>query len=461
MLLELVRTEEYAARIADRVPLLEDGPDERFLDLAYRRVLRRGPDHGGLAHYGAMLRAGTPRREVAVDLVMADEHTSSIVDSGWLLVDMPEVPRRASFRQATKGALPRSTVTALHDELRSALLASDPIRQVEALVRDQADGERLRELEVEVANLRQRQSLLLGQVGLSERPLRETGNDPDPTTEALKRRVTDALQGDRGMAGTGTVPPGLIEVGTAVGSMLLPTYDRHITPSLVASGSWEPDQAEFVRTRLEPGQTVIDIGAHVGFYTLLAAAAVGGTGRVLAVEVSPTNFPVLCANIARNNWHNVLPLNFAASDHTGTVELTLSEENSGGSRAYRLDYVEPNLTVPCVALDELLEPEVPIHLVKVDIEGMDHVALAGLRQTLERWKPIVVTEFFPEWIEYLGSDPKGVLADYEALGYSLAILNHGDVVDCCAADVHDAALTSDTRYIQLVLYNASPTRSAP
>ena len=455
ILLDLVRTEEYAGRVADRVPLLEGEPDERFLGLAYQRILGRQADDAGLAYYGDALRAGGSRRDVVAELALADEHVSSLVANGWLVVDEPEVPRKAPLRRSGDEVLPPATVSALHDELRIAVVRRDPLVQVETLVREQAGDERLRALEAEVADLKARQALLLQQLGLSERLIREADSGPRPPTEQWRSQVRHALQGDRDLAGVGTVPTGLVEATTDVGSMLLPAYDRYLTPSLVSSGSWEPDQADFVRSQLKPGQTVIDIGAHVGFYTLLAASAVGRTGRVLAVEVSPANYPVLCANIARNKCPNVLPLNVAASDHTGTVELTLSEENSGGSRAYRLDDVEPNLTVPCVALDELLGPDAPIDLVKVDIEGMDHLALGGLRRTLERWKPIVVTEFFPEWIEYLGKDARAVLADYESLGYSLAILRNGDVVDCSAPDVHQAAMLSDTKYVSLILHHSA------
>lgn len=319
-------------------------------------------------------------------------------------------------------------------------------QQAEQLARQSPDQARLLQLEATVAGLRRRLDDRSAAVGTTE---------PSAGPPALEPQLADLLRrrlvGDRHLGGAGVVPGSLVEADTAAGSMLLPGYDGYIVPQLIETGVWEPEEHELMLSVLRPGMTVVDIGAHVGFHTLCAAQAVGPSGRVVALEASPTNFALLCANVDRNRADNVIPIAAAAAERSGEVELTLSHENSGGNRAYRLDYVEPSIVVPAVRIDDIFPPDAKVDLVKVDIEGMDHRALAGMRELLARCQPIVITEFFPEWIFYLGDDPIGVLEQYRSLGYRLRPLIGDGPGNLSDEALVERAATSGTGYVTLVL----------
>src|SRR5579884_12611 len=248
------------------------------------------------------------------------------------------------------------------------------------------------------------------------------------------------------------LPDDIVEASTDAGSMLLPGYDRYITPPLQEQGRWEPEEAEFITSLLGPGMHVIDVGAHVGYHTLRAARAVGEKGRVISFEPSPANFALLCANIVRNQLTNALPFNVALGAETGIVDLTLSLDNTGGNRAYALDYVEPDFQIPCVALDEILPPDAEFDLVKIDIEGMDHRAVEGMANMLRRSRPWVLAEFNPELIAYLGSDAESVVRFYRDLGYKVRVLEVPELLpDAPARDYVDRAVNAVGGYVTLVL----------
>lgn len=207
------------------------------------------------------------------------------------------------------------------------------------------------------------------------------------TPMAVRQQVVAEHLADRGLLGRAPwVAADVVEAETAVGRLLLPGHDRFITPPLVSHGVWEPAESAFLEANVAAGDIVVDVGAHVGYHSLRLARRVGGQGRLIAFEASPTNFSLLCANLDRNGVPQALPVFAAVAATSGTAEFTLSVDSTGGNRAYRLSYVEPNLTVPAVALDDIWPTDVPLHLVKVDVEGMDHLAIQGMQRMIDRWQ---------------------------------------------------------------------------
>jgi FkbM family methyltransferase len=167
--------------------------------------------------------------------------------------------------------------------------------------------------------------------------------------------------------------------------------------------------------------TVIDVGAHAGYFALLAARLVGPRGRVVAIEPEPSNFGLLEANIARAGVANVETVNAAAWHTSGEVELALCDSNSGDHRV-GLGGERPRLRVPAVAIDDLLGPRAHVDFVLLDTQGSEAAVVAGMRGRLERCRPRLQVEFWPVGIRELGGDPEGVLATYEELGYEIAVL---------------------------------------
>jgi FkbM family methyltransferase len=220
-------------------------------------------------------------------------------------------------------------------------------------------------------------------------------------------------------------PRRAVRVETDVGPLLLPEHDRVIHHMLRDTGVWEKEEADALRAMLAPGMTFVDIGAHVGYMSLVAAGAVGPTGRGIALEPAPGNFELLQANLARNGASHVVAIPAAAWKETGPVTFSLDEFNTGDHRAYARPGGE-SLEVPAYALDDVIPEDLHIDVVKVDAQGTDHLALQGMAKTLARSRPTLLVEYWPLGISELGDDPLGVLGVYRDMGFAISVLGAGD-----------------------------------
>ena len=145
---------------------------------------------------------------------------------------------------------------------------------------------------------------------------------------------------------------------------------------LGVNGTYEAAELELFARSIRPGDTVLDIGAHIGLYTLTAARASGPTGRVVAFEPSTDNFALLEANVAANGYTNVELHRVACSDTTGTGVLVLSRTNSGD---HQLRADGAGARVDTVRLHDL---DVRPQVVKMDVQGAEPLVLAGAAQLL-------------------------------------------------------------------------------
>jgi FkbM family methyltransferase len=223
--------------------------------------------------------------------------------------------------------------------------------------------------------------------------------------------------GGRNPAPVANLPPAE-EVQTQLGPLLFPREDAVMRPLIASTGDWELNETLLFRAHIRRGSTVVDIGANIGYYTLLSARAVGWRGRVIAVEPDPDNAALLRENVRRNRLRNVTVLEAAAWRETTRLKLRRDPVNTGDSRIVS---GAQGYDVPAVALDERLG-DLPVSLVKIDAQGTDHVALEGLRQTLARCGPVVFTEFWPHGIREFGDDPVAVIEGYRQLGYRITMI---------------------------------------
>ena len=152
-------------------------------------------------------------------------------------------------------------------------------------------------------------------------------------------------------------------------------------------GSYESDQQLLFQQWLKKGDVVFDIGAHVGFYTLLSSHLVGCTGKVVAFEPIPENLSYLKQHLEINTVGNVEIVEAAVSDRTGHDRLS----NGPSSSMWHLD-AEGALEVPTVKIDELVfgEKRQAPNLIKMDIEGAEARALEGCARVIDVHHPIIV-----------------------------------------------------------------------
>ena len=163
------------------------------------------------------------------------------------------------------------------------------------------------------------------------------------------------------------------------------------------NGDHEPWMQDLLKTELRPGDCYYDVGAHSGFFCLIAARSVGPSGAVVAVEADPQNASVLKSNIARNNLAQIAVVEAAVWSSTGEVTFEQATEASnrtqgrvssgGNGKSIRI-------SVPAVRLDDLVygAGRPAPHLIKMDVEGAEWEALQGAQRLLSEAKPKLLCE---------------------------------------------------------------------
>jgi FkbM family methyltransferase len=198
--------------------------------------------------------------------------------------------------------------------------------------------------------------------------------------------------------------------------------DRLDTLELATREIYEPLETAILLERLKPGQTFVDIGANIGYYTLLAARQVGPGGRVYAFEPDAENFKLLRKNIGINGYANVTLIPSAVSSQTGEAKLYLNPLNLGDHRLVDSKDGRAAISIQRVALDDYFKQlETPPHFIKMDIQGAESGALAGMKNLVSRASSLIlVSEFGPEGLRRFGADPKDYLNTLTVAGFKIS-----------------------------------------
>jgi len=175
---------------------------------------------------------------------------------------------------------------------------------------------------------------------------------------------------------------------------------------LLPTGTYERMTTNLFTKLVTEGMIVIDIGANIGYYTLLAAKAVGNNGRVFCFEPEPSNYALLLKNIKENNHGNVTPVKKAVTNTTGVVKLFISKEP--GQHSIASDNLHQRaISVDSTTLDDFfVGKEYPIHAIKMDIEGAELATFQGMRNIIAKNPQLVIfTEFNPRCLMMAGASP--------------------------------------------------------
>lgn len=250
-------------------------------------------------------------------------------------------------------------------------------------------------------------------------------------------------------AGTGA---GTIQVDAVGLKFWIDPTDRFIG-SEVARGAYEPHLTPAILAELTPGATFVDVGANIGWYSVLAARAVGAQGRVLAFEPDPENIDLLLRSVTSNGFANVTALPVALSDRTGTAVL----QRYGGSNAalFADDGAKGvgDHRVSCLPLDVFGDLLTRLDVMKVDVEGAELLVLRGADTVFSRYgRPVIFLEFTPSALErFPASSADHLGAWVTEYRYDMAVVrSSGEAV--AAADIGAVSdLLGDEQHLDVKL----------
>jgi len=184
----------------------------------------------------------------------------------------------------------------------------------------------------------------------------------------------------------------------------------------VRSRGKEKLTTQLFKQAVKEGGTVVDMGANIGYFTLLAARLAGKEGKVYAFEPEPHNYEMILKNLALNGYENVVPMQKAVSNAAGTVKLYVSSKDVGAHTLRQHhdkrqfdekesgEFVEVEAVIP----DEFFKDKKhPIDVIKMDIEGAEMAAISGMDRVIRENKNLkMFIEFYPSAIREMGYSPE-------------------------------------------------------
>jgi FkbM family methyltransferase len=179
----------------------------------------------------------------------------------------------------------------------------------------------------------------------------------------------------------------------------LSTTDRGFASHVLLDGYWEAWLTQFVARVIKPGMVAVDVGANMGYYSVLFSDLVGPTGRVIAVEPLPGTALLLRRTLELNGFAGRSKVfAVAAGAAVGAARLRVPEGEPKNATVVAVRAGGDALAgdeVPVMPLDDILHGETRVDFIKIDVEGFEEQVMAGLEATIERWRPSVVLEFNP------------------------------------------------------------------
>lgn len=179
-----------------------------------------------------------------------------------------------------------------------------------------------------------------------------------------------------------------------------------------------------LKAALHAGDTVLDIGANIGFYATLLSECVGPKGQVHCFEPDPTNFRHLQQSCRRLN--NVHILNKAAGPKTEKIKIYTSKKLNVDHRTYEPEEYDQVLEIGAVNLDEYVkEKQLQVNLIKMDIQGFEMQAAQGMKDTLKNNPDVkIISEFWPYGLRKAGSSALAYFEFLKLNGFDVQLLKH-------------------------------------
>lgn len=218
--------------------------------------------------------------------------------------------------------------------------------------------------------------------------------------------------------------------------------------ALYQHGIWEPAVTNVIERKARTGMIALDVGADIGYYALQLSRLVGPSGKVIAFEPIPEARKRLEHNIALNAVKNVEVSGYALGNEAGTVYL---EDPLKKSRINlnKTSAGERDIEVSIKRLDDLIDGmNLPsIDIVKMDIEGAEHLALLGMEQSIRKFRPILIVEVHNHFLPLFGSSSQQLLNWLKTLGYEITSVDaaeteaHVTLTVCCEFPGPEQVLT--------------------
>ena len=233
--------------------------------------------------------------------------------------------------------------------------------------------------------------------------------------------------------------------------------DKNDSLRLSINPNYEEMTGSVIRDIVKPGDLVIDVGANIGYWTLVFSKLVGSQGTVFAFEPEESNYYILTDNILNNGIKNVFGFRVGLSNDYKVGKLYLCKTNSGDHRTVD-DGNREVQTVQYKRLDDIAHPIYlykQINLIKIDIQGAEMMFLEGAQEFFKRNKNIkIITEVWDYGLKRAGSSAEEYLTALQDLGFSFRLIdeskNHNPLLPISIEQILTEGYIKDKKYCNLL-----------
>jgi FkbM family methyltransferase len=197
------------------------------------------------------------------------------------------------------------------------------------------------------------------------------------------------------------------------------SLDCYVQRSLYYLGLFEAWETRALLGYVTPGSTFADVGANFGYYSMLAAKAVGPSGRVHAFEPTPGLAKRLRHTAERNGFTHLTLHQVAVSDHSGAAAFAVARPDNQGTGHLVGTASADTITVTLTTLDEVATDWPRLDVMKLDVEGAEPAALRGAEATIRRFRPVILAEVNEHSLLQSASSAAALVAQFRGLGYDL------------------------------------------
>lgn len=219
--------------------------------------------------------------------------------------------------------------------------------------------------------------------------------------------------------------------------------DKHIGER-ISMGKYEPYLTTLLMDQIRSGSVVVDVGANIGYYTVLAAKK---GARVYAFEPESNNYAILAKNIDAAGVYSVNIFGCAVGNENKKVKILKSKTNFGDHRIG-----EKGEEVEMVKLDDTVEEKVD--LIKIDVQGWEPTVIAGAKKIIKKYKPVIIMEYWPEGIKRAGLDGEKMI-DFLKQVYGKIYLIDEYVQYCFEGDIKKLMKRNRRGDVSLMVGNLS------
>jgi FkbM family methyltransferase len=209
--------------------------------------------------------------------------------------------------------------------------------------------------------------------------------------------------------------------------MSVDTRDRRCIPvEILNFGAYEKDELPMILKLIQEGDTVLDIGANIGWVSINIAKAVKNV-KIFSFEPIPEIYSYFEKHIKMNEMTNIEAFNYGLSDIDTNIVFFYYPGVSGNSSLKNLSESEvgQKINSQVRTLDSVVsEKNIKVDFIKCDVEGSELLVFKGGIKTIERDKPVIFTEMLRKWSKRFDYHPNDIITFFKALGYQCFTINH-------------------------------------